>query len=113
MLIYNCQEDQVSATYKPVAPLDRKFGIRHLQTSGTSPYKVWYSPSTDQRYLIRSSHSNPHKRKEIAMKTLENANHIITVRSIADLPAVRYMGMKNGWDYWRGIKTGIIYRLWG
>ena len=47
------------------------------------------------------------------MKTLENANHIITVRSIAEMPAVRYMGMKNGWEYWRAIKTGIIYRLWG
>lgn len=47
------------------------------------------------------------------MTNINSANHVITVYSISDLPACRYMGMKNGWEYWRAIKTNIIYRIWG
>jgi hypothetical protein len=49
------------------------------------------------------------KRKE-GIK-MEKFNHIITLTDIADLPVATYIGMKGRFEYWRGYKTGIIYRI--
>ena len=86
----------VSATYRPVVLPPIGLGIRRLQTNGTL-----------QDFI------NLYGRKEQTMANINSANHVITVYSISDLPACRYMGMKNGWEYWRAIKTNIIYRIWG
>ena len=42
---------------------------------------------------------------------MEKFNHVITLTDIADLPVATYIGMKGRFEYWRGYKTGIIYRI--
>lgn len=42
---------------------------------------------------------------------MEKFNHVITLTDIADLPIATYIGMKGKFEYWRGYKTGIIYRI--
>ena len=42
---------------------------------------------------------------------MEKFNHVITLTDIAELPVATYIGMKGRFEYWRGYKTGIIYRI--